>query len=106
MEKIKKVTQKKLCEIAKNLNAKRIGNCCYQYEGVVTSNKKLIEYLNLDVCKDNFGYDNGYLHKQQLYYSCGVYGNTGQLHLITYVNSYGVECSCYVYYTDYNYNKD
>lgn len=107
MNTIKKVTQKKkLCEIAKNLNAKRIGNCCYQYEGVVSSNKKLIERLDLNVCKDNFGYDNGYLHKQQLYYSCGTYGNSGQLHIITYINNYGIECNCYVYYTDYNYNKD
>lgn len=105
MEKIKKVTQKEMCKIAKNLGAKRLGNSCYQYEGVL-SNIKLIKTLNLDVCKDNFGYDNGYINKQQLYYSCGVYGNSGQLHFITYVNSYGVECSCYVYYTDYNYNKD
>lgn len=102
----KKVSQKELCRIAKNLGAKRIGKCCYQYEGVVTSNKKLIDTLSIDVCKDNFGYDNGYIHKKQLYYSCGIYGNSGQLHLITYVNSYGVECSCYVYYTNYNYNKD
>lgn len=106
MLKIKKVTQKELCKIAKNVNATRIGNCCYQYEGVVSSDRKLIETLGLNVCKDNFGYDCGYLHKQQLYYSCGVYGNSGQMHFITYVNNYGVECSCYVYYTDYNYNKD
>lgn len=106
MERIKRVTQKKLCEIAKNLCAKRIGNCCYQYEGVVTSNKKLIDTLRLSVCKDNFGDDCSYLHKQQLYYSCGTYGNSGQMHLITYVNAYGIECSCYVYYTNYNYNKD
>lgn len=97
--KLIKVSQKELCKIAKNLGAKRIGNCSYQYECVVTSNK-LIKNLGLKVCKDNFGYDNGYIHKQQLYYSCG------QLHFITYVNNYGVECSCYVYYTDYNYNKD
>ena len=106
MKLIKKVTQKEMCKIAKNLGAKRIGNCCYQYEGVVTSNKKLIDYLNLNVCKDNWEFNKGYIHKQQLYYSCGTYGNSGQMHIITYVNSYGVECSCYVYYTDYNYNKD
>lgn len=106
MERIKKVTQKEMCKIAKNLGAKRIGNCCYQYEGVVSSYIKLRKTLALDVCKDNYGYDNGYIHKQQLYYSCGTYGNSGQMHLITYVNSYGVVCSCYVYYTDYNYNKD
>ena len=102
MKQIKKVTQKEMNKIAKNLGAKRIGKCCYQYEGVVSSNKKLIETLGINVCKDNFGY----IHKQQLYYSCGVYGNSGQLHYITYVNNYGIECSCYVYYTDYNYNKD
>ena len=106
MERIKKVTQKEMCKIAKNLNAKRIGYCCYQYEGVVTSNRKLIDTLAIDVCKDNFGYENGYIHKQKLYYSCGGYGNSGQMHLITYVNSSNVECSCYVYYTNINYNDD
>ena len=106
MERIKKKKKKKMCKIAKNLGAKRIGNSCYQYESVVQSNRKLIETLGISVCKDNFGYDNGYIYKQQLYYSCGTYGNSVQLHLITYVNNYGVEFSCYVYYTDYNYNKD
>lgn len=106
MKLIKKVSQKELCKIAKNLNAKRIGSSCYQYESVVSSNRKLIETLGINVCKDNFGYDNGYINKQQLYYSCGVYGNSGQMHFITYINNYGKECSCYVYYTDYNYNKD
>ena len=76
MERIKKVTQKEMCKIAKNLNAKRIGSCCYQYESVVSSKRKLIDTLALDnLAIDNFGYDNGYIHKQQLYYSCGmVYG--------------------------------
>lgn len=106
MEKVKKVTQKKLCQIAKELGAKRIGRCCYQYEGVVSSNRKIIDYLNINVFDDNYEYDRALIHKQQLYYSCGVYGNSGQLHYITYLNKYGVECSCYVYYTDYNYNND
>ena len=106
MEKVKKVTQKKLCQIAKELCAKRIGRCCYQYEGVVSSNRKIIDYLNINVFDDNYEYDRALIHKQQLYYSCGVYGNSGQLHYITYLNKYGVECSFYVYYTNYNYNND
>lgn len=105
MEKIKKVTQKKLCQIAKELGAKRIGNCCYQYECAVTNERKLIKELNLNVY-DEYELYRSLINKQQLYYSCGVYGNSGQLHYITYLNEYGIECSCYVYYTDYNYNKD
>lgn len=44
--------------------------------------------------------------KWKLYYSSGLYGNTGQLHYIQYMNNYGVQCSCYIYYTNINYNDD
>ncbi len=105
MEKIKKVTQKELCEIAKNLGAIRLTryNCCY-YEAYLSDTNKLVDRLDLDIKRDEWG---SYLiTKWQLYYSCGVYGNTGQLHYIQYINNYGKQCSCYVYYTNINYNDD
>lgn len=98
----KKVSQKKLCQIAKCLGAIRIANGCYHYESILRSDRKLIDTLGLQVYDDNFA-NNAYLHRNQLYYSCGLYGNSGQLHYITYLNNYGVECSCYVYYTDIDY---
>lgn len=111
MERIKKVTQKKLCEIAKNLGAIRLtryNNCyyknCYYYEAYLSDTNKLINMLDLDVKRDEWG--RYLITKWQLYYSCGLYGNTGQLHYIQYMNNYGVQCSCYVYYTNINYNGD
>ena len=104
MKKIKQVSQKKLCKIAKCLGAIRLGSC-YLYESILHSDRKLIDTLGLKVYDDNFA-NNAYIHKNQLYYSCGLYGNSGQLHYITYLNDFGVECSCYVYYTDIDYNND
>ena len=65
MEIVKKLTQKKLCQIAKCLKAKRLGNSCYQYEGVVTNNRKLINELNLNVY-DDYELGRSLIHKQQL----------------------------------------
>lgn len=105
MKLIKKVSQKELCKIAKRLGAIRLANNCYRYEAILYNNIKLIDTLGLKCYDDNYA-NNAYIHKKQLYYSCGVYGNSGQMHFITYINKYKKECSCYVYYTDYNYNKD
>ena len=102
----KQVSQKKLCKIAKCLGAIRIAKGCYKYEKIIYSNRNLINALNIKVYDDNYGFDRALIHKQQLYYSCGVYGNSGQLHYITYINDYGKECSCFVYYTDIDYNND
>lgn len=101
----KKVSQKKLCQIAKCLGAIRLAKGCYSYESILYSDRKIIDTLGLKVYDDNFA-NNAYIHKNQLYYSCGIYGNSGQIHYITYLNDYGVECSCYVYYTDIDYNND
>lgn len=105
MEKVKKVTQKKLCQIAKELGAARLTNAgCYYYEAYLADTNKLIDRLDLDIARDRCG--RYLITKWQLFYSCGKYGNTGQLHYIEYVNNYGVHCICYVYYTNINYNKD
>ena len=101
----KKVSQKELCSIAKNLGAIRLTRYnCYYYEAYLSDTNKLIDRLDLDIKRDNWG--RYLITKWQLYYSSGVYGNSGQLHYIQYVNNYGVQCSCYVYYTNLNYNGD
>lgn len=101
----KKVTQKKLCEIAKNLGAIRLTRYnCYYYEAYLSDTDKLIDRLDLDIKKDEWG--RYLITKWKLYYSSGLYGNTGQLHYIQYMNNYGVQCSCYIYYTNINYNDD
>lgn len=103
MEKVKKVSQKKLSQIAKELNAVRLTNYgCYYYEAYLADTNKLIDRLDLSIKKDKWG--RYLITKCKLYYSSGVYGNSGQLHYIQYVNYYGIQCSCYVYYTNYNYN--
>lgn len=102
----KKVSQKELCKIARNLGAIRLTRYnCYYYEAYLSDTNKLINRLHLvDIKRDTW---NRYLiTKCQLFYSSGVYGNSGQLHYIQYINNDGVQCSCYVYYTNINYNND
>ncbi len=48
----------------------------------------------------------GFLLKDKLFYSCGLYGNSGQLHKITYVGQDKHNHTIYVYYTNINYNKE
>ena len=101
----KKVTQKNYVKIAKNLGAIRLTRYnCYYYEAYLSDTDKLIDRLDLDIKKMNWG--RYLITKWKLYYSSGLYGNTGQLHYIQYMNNYGVQCSCYIYYTNINYNDD
>lgn len=105
MKTVKKVSQKKLCQIAKELGAIRLTHGSWPYyESYLSDTNKLIDRLDLSIKKDEM--KRYLITKWQLYYSCGVYGNSGQLHYIQYINYRGVQCSCYVYYTNYNYNKD
>lgn len=105
MKTVKKVSQKRLCEIARELGAIRLTNAgCYYYEAYLADINKLSDRLDLDIKKDEWG--RYLITKWQLYYSCCVYGNSGQLHYIQYINNYGIQCSCYVYFTNYNYNND
>lgn len=105
MELVNKLSQKQLCEAARRLGAVRLTNAgCYYYESYLSDTNKLIDRLDLDVARDRWG--NYMITMWQLFYSAGVYGNTGQLHYIEYVNNSGVQCSLYVYFTNLNYNKD
>lgn len=104
MESSKKVSQKELCIIAAQLGAIRLTRNCYYYEAYLSDFNKVIERVDLKIKKDKWG---RYLITIcQLYYASGIYGNSGQMHYIQYINNYGVECICYVYYTNINYNDD
>lgn len=96
------LTQKALCNVARDLKAYRLGNSCYQYEGTIYDTYKLITTLDLEVLEN---YE-GFLVKEELFYSYGLYGNSGQLHKITYAVKDKKDHTIYVYYTDINYNKD
>ena len=102
---LEKVSQKKLCNIAKKIGAIRLtNNNCYQYESYIHDVNKLIDRLGLDIKRDEWG---RYLITTfKLYYSSGIYGNSGQLHIIKYINKYYVPCKIYVYFTNINYNND
>lgn len=99
-----KVTQKEMCYNALINKAIRLENECYHYESIIRDNNKLINLLNIDVKKDKYGYYE--ILKTQIYFSCGLYGNTGQMHYISWYDSNNTQHSCYVYYTQRNYNND
>lgn len=102
---LEKVSQKKLCNIANEIGAIRLtNNNCYQYESYIHDTNKLIDRLDLDIKRDKWG--RYLITAWQLYYSSGIYGNSGQLHIINYINNYDVHCSIYVYFTNINYNND
>lgn len=99
---MQQLTQKALCNVAKDLRAYKIGDSCYHYEAVIYDTYKLVMALDLHVLEN---YE-GFLVKDELFYSCGLYGNSGQLHKITYAVQDKKEHTIYVYYTNINYNKD
>lgn len=51
----KKVSQKELCKIAKNLNAIRLTRYnCYYYEAYLRDTDKLIDRLDIDIKRDTW----------------------------------------------------
>lgn len=100
----KVVTQKVLCHIATLNNAMRLGSNCHEYEATLRNREKLVHILNIDVKRDSYGYY--MLENYKIYVSCGLYGNTGQMHYIEWYDNANKQNSCYVYYTKINYNKD
>lgn len=104
MEKVKKVSQKELNRIALRYNAKRIGYNSSYYESIIHSSFNLIDTLKIRV--RNFGDTYNDIIITQLYYCCGVYGNTGQMHRIEYYDTNDRYHYCYVYFTNINYNYD
>lgn len=75
------LTKKDLKKLAASLGAKKLCNNIYYYENIINSSTTLIKELNLDNCVD---YYDGYICAEQIAYSAGIYGNSGQLHKITY----------------------
>ena len=104
MEKIKKVSQKEMCYKALINCAMRLGSSCYEYEATLENREKLVHILNIDVKRDSYGYY--MLEDYKIYVSCGLYGNTGQMHYIGWYDNDNKQHSCYVYYTKINYNDD
>lgn len=75
------LSKKNLKSLAASLNAKKISNNIYYYENIVNSSTNLIKELDLVDCVDC---RDGYISAYQIAYCAGVYGNSGQLHKVTY----------------------
>ena len=99
-----KVSQKELCKIAAQLGAIRLTRNCSEYEANLANKKRLVHILDIDVKRDLYGYY--LLEDYKIYVSYGVYGNAGQMHYIRWIDSNNNQNSCYVYYTNINYNRD
>lgn len=98
---IERLTQKEMCDLARRVEAIRIGNNCSIYESIVHDRNKLVKTLKLeDVRHNKYGtYDIDY---KQVKYCGGLYGNSGQMHLITWFDNKDNLHSCYIYYTNLN----
>lgn len=101
---MKVISQKEMCFKALINNAIRLGSNCSNYESNIRNREKLIHILNIDVKRDSYGYY--LLGDYNLYVSYGLYGNTGQMHYIGWIDNNNEQHSCYVYFTKINYNKD
>lgn len=75
------LTKKDLKNLSESLGAKKLCNNIYYYENILHSTKKLIEELELVECVD---LRDGYITADQIAYCAGIYGNSGQLHKVTY----------------------
>ena len=75
------LSKKALKSLAESLNAIKLCNNIYCYESIISSTTKLIQELDLVDCVDC---QDGYIYSQQIAYCAGIYGNSGQLHKITY----------------------
>lgn len=101
---MKVISQKEMCYKALINCAIRLGSKCYEYEANLANKEKLIHILDIDVKRDDYGYY--MINDYKLYVSCGVYGNTGQMHYIGWYDTNNKQHSLYVYFTNINYNKD
>ena len=83
MNTIKNVSQKNCVRLLEKLNAIRLTHSnVYYYESYLNDTNRLIDILDINIKRDEW---NRYLiTKWKLYYSCGIYGNSGQLHYIQY----------------------
>ena len=101
---MKVISQKEMCYKALINHALRLGSDCSEYEANLANKEKLIHILNIDVKRDSYGYY--MLENYKLYVSCGLYGNTGEMHYIGWYDNNNNQHSMYVYYTKINYNND
>ena len=75
------LSKKNLKCLATSLNAIKLCNNIKYYENIINSSTNLISELNLVDCVD---LRDGYICAYQIAYSAGIYGNSGQLHKVTY----------------------
>lgn len=75
------LSKKDLKSLAASLGAKKLCSNIYLYENIVHSSRNLIQELNL---VDNVDIRDGYITAEQIAYCAGIYGNSGQLHKVTY----------------------
>ena len=85
------LSKKDLKSLAASLGAKKLCNNIYYYESIVHSSTNLIKELNLLDCVDC---QDGYICADQIAYSAGIYGNSGQLHKVTYFDEIKKERYC------------
>lgn len=98
---IERLTQKEMCNLARRINAIRIGNNCSIYESIIHDRNKLVKTLKLqNVRRTKYG--DIELDCCQVRYCCGVYGNSGQMHLLLWFDNDDNLHSGYVYYTNLN----
>lgn len=74
------LSKKDLKNLAESLGAKKLCNNIYYYENIVHSFNELVNVLDLSNCVSN----DGYICADQIAYCAGIYGNSGQLHKVTY----------------------
>ena len=101
---MKVISQKEMCFRALMNAAIRLGSDCSEYEANLVNKEKLIQILNIDVKRDSYGYY--MINDYKMYVSCGVCGNTGQMHYISWYDTNNKQHSLYIYFTKINYNKD
>lgn len=98
---IERLTQKEMCNLARKVKAIKIASNCSIYESIIYDRNKLVETLKLKNVRCN-KYGKFDIDYQQVRYCGGVYGNSGQMHLITWFDKNDNLNSCYVYYTNLN----
>lgn len=69
-----------MCNLALRFKAIRIGYNCSYYESIIHSSFRLIDELDIDVRNNGSRYND--IWDEQIFYSSGIYGNTGQCILL------------------------
>ena len=75
------LSKKDLKNLSESLGAKKLCSNIYYYENIIHSTINLIQELELVDCVD---LRDGYITAYQIAYCAGIYGNSGQLHKVTY----------------------